>query len=164
MTRSHKSVGVTQTGRGSRPFFSGFLAPFATTRPRFYWFLFFLSRLLLYSKTRHCKRRVENRRSEAAAGGANVALGNLPSRCALACVAQTCTRLRVASRTQRRAGALGLLLINEAAKLLGVSEMTLRRWDRVGKFKARRHPMNGYRVYRREDLLALRQRLRSGAR
>lgn len=38
--------------------------------------------------------------------------------------------------------------IKEAAKLLGVSELTLRNWDKSGKFKAQRHPMNNYRVYK----------------
>ena len=28
-------------------------------------------------------------------------------------------------------------------------------WDRVGKLKSLRHPVNGYRLYRREDLEAL---------
>lgn len=39
------------------------------------------------------------------------------------------------------------MTIRQAAKELGVSPDTLRRWDRVGKFKAIRHPMNNYRVY-----------------
>jgi excisionase family DNA binding protein len=38
--------------------------------------------------------------------------------------------------------------IKEAARLLGVSELTLRNWDKSGKFKAQRHPMNNYRVYK----------------
>lgn len=48
-----------------------------------------------------------------------------------------------------------LLTIKVAAELLGVCEMTLRRWDAAGKFRARRHPINGYRLYRRDDLLRL---------
>jgi site-specific DNA-methyltransferase (adenine-specific) len=39
------------------------------------------------------------------------------------------------------------MTIRQAAKELGVSSDTLRRWDRAGKFKATRHPMNNYRVY-----------------
>jgi excisionase family DNA binding protein len=48
-----------------------------------------------------------------------------------------------------------LVTISEAAALLGVSLPTLRRWDAAGKFEARRHPMNGYRLYRRADILKL---------
>ncbi|HAC22377.1 MAG TPA: methyltransferase [Porphyromonadaceae bacterium] len=40
-----------------------------------------------------------------------------------------------------------LYTIGEAAKKLGVSQETLRRWDNNGKFKSLRHPMNNYRVY-----------------
>ena len=38
--------------------------------------------------------------------------------------------------------------IKEAADILGVSPLTLRNWDKSGKFKANRHPMNNYRVYK----------------
>lgn len=38
--------------------------------------------------------------------------------------------------------------IKEAAGILGVSPLTLRNWDKSGKFKAQRHPMNNYRVYK----------------
>jgi len=39
------------------------------------------------------------------------------------------------------------LKIGEAARLLGVTETTLRNWDRAGRLQARRHPVNGYRLY-----------------
>ncbi len=42
--------------------------------------------------------------------------------------------------------------IKEAAQILGVSPLTLRNWDKSGKFKASRHPMNNYRVYRLSSL------------
>jgi DNA (cytosine-5)-methyltransferase 1 len=45
--------------------------------------------------------------------------------------------------------------ISEAAEYLGVSSATLRNWDRAGKLAAYRHPINGYRLYRREDLAKL---------
>jgi len=45
-----------------------------------------------------------------------------------------------------------LISIKEVSKLLGVTPLTLRNWDRDGKLKALRHPMNNYRVYRREDI------------
>ena len=40
-----------------------------------------------------------------------------------------------------------LIKIKEASEILGVNPETLRRWDRAGKFKAKRHPINGYRMY-----------------
>lgn len=42
--------------------------------------------------------------------------------------------------------------IKEAATILGVTPLTLRNWDRTGKFKAKRHPMNNYRVYPKSAL------------
>jgi excisionase family DNA binding protein len=51
------------------------------------------------------------------------------------------------------------LSISEAAELLGVSSQTLRRWDRAGKLRARRHPVNGYRIYLRAELEAFPQAL-----
>ena len=44
------------------------------------------------------------------------------------------------------------LTVGEAAARLGVSSGTLRNWDRTGKLKSYRHPVNGYRLYRRVDL------------
>ena len=49
------------------------------------------------------------------------------------------------------------LTIKEAARLIGVTELTLRNWDKTEKFVAARHPMNNYRVYTTnqvENLLA----------
>lgn len=48
-----------------------------------------------------------------------------------------------------------LLTIKSAAELLGISEVTLRRWDQAGKLRAHRHPGNGYRLYRRAEVEAL---------
>ncbi len=53
------------------------------------------------------------------------------------------------------------LTIGDAAVLLGVSAWTLRNWDRTGKLKSHRHPVNRYRLYRREDLEALLARVRT---
>ncbi|MEX1230495.1 MAG: PAS domain S-box protein [Planctomycetaceae bacterium] len=47
------------------------------------------------------------------------------------------------------------LTVTDAAKLLGVSPWTLRNWDNAGKLKAERHPVNGYRMYRSQDLRAI---------
>ena len=42
--------------------------------------------------------------------------------------------------------------IKEAAELLGVDKTTLRRWDKAGKLKPYRHPINSYRLYNKSDL------------
>ncbi len=55
------------------------------------------------------------------------------------------------------------ITINEAAKILGVSTLTLRNWDKNGKLRALRHPMNNYRVYKMEDLEALMGEIKVGA-
>lgn len=47
------------------------------------------------------------------------------------------------------------LQISEAAEYLGVSPNTLRNWERLGKIVAHRHPMNDYRLFKREELDAL---------
>ncbi len=52
-----------------------------------------------------------------------------------------------------------LLTIGDAAKQLGVSVSTLRNWDRGKKLTPRRHPINGYRLYRRSEVLALREKI-----
>ncbi|MBA3733089.1 MerR family DNA-binding transcriptional regulator [Patescibacteria group bacterium] len=44
------------------------------------------------------------------------------------------------------------ITIKQASKILNVSPLTLRNWDKNGKLKAHRHPMNNYRVYKIEDL------------
>lgn len=45
--------------------------------------------------------------------------------------------------------------LSEAAKVLGKSKETLRRWDRDGKLDAVREPVSNYRVYRKEDINSL---------
>ncbi len=47
------------------------------------------------------------------------------------------------------------LTVGEAAAFLGVSASTLRNWDRAGKVRACRYPINRFRLYRQEELLAL---------
>lgn len=56
------------------------------------------------------------------------------------------------------AGSLNLsdyLTVGEAAETLGVSRATLRNWDKAGKLKPYRHPVNGYRLYDRNELETL---------
>ncbi len=47
------------------------------------------------------------------------------------------------------------ITVKEAAYILGVSPLTLRNWDKNGKFPAQRHPMNNYRVYKAENILKI---------
>ena len=47
------------------------------------------------------------------------------------------------------------LQIKAAAKFLGVSPNTLRNWERSGKLTTYRHPINGYRLYKKTDLETL---------
>lgn len=54
------------------------------------------------------------------------------------------------------------LTIKEAAEFIGVSTATLRRWDKAGKLKAIKNPMNNYRLYRKDELEAFLQRLEEG--
>jgi MerR family transcriptional regulator, copper efflux regulator len=54
------------------------------------------------------------------------------------------------------------LTIKEAAYVLGVSPLTLRNWDKNGKFPAQRHPMNNYRVYKTDVLLKIIEDIESG--
>jgi excisionase family DNA binding protein len=51
------------------------------------------------------------------------------------------------------------LSISEAAAYLGVSKATLRNWDREGKLKAKRHPLNKYRGYELGKLKNLKAQL-----
>lgn len=42
--------------------------------------------------------------------------------------------------------------IQEAAQYLNVTAQTLRNWDKDGKLKPYRNPMNKYRLYKKADL------------
>ncbi|MBI2337017.1 MAG: MerR family DNA-binding transcriptional regulator [Deltaproteobacteria bacterium] len=47
------------------------------------------------------------------------------------------------------------IMVREAARFLGVSAGTLRNWEKSGKIKTHRNPVNGYRLYKKKDLEAL---------
>jgi DNA-binding transcriptional MerR regulator len=47
------------------------------------------------------------------------------------------------------------LNIKQAAEFLGVTPKTLRNWDREGKLRPMRHPINGYRLYPVDELQRL---------
>lgn len=53
----------------------------------------------------------------------------------------------------------GLVTVKEAARLFSVSPQTIRRWDKAGKLKAKRYPMNNYRIYRLVDIKKLAKKL-----
>ena len=42
--------------------------------------------------------------------------------------------------------------VKRAAEMIGVSIMTLHRWDLSGKLKAKRHPINSYRLYNEQEI------------
>lgn len=44
------------------------------------------------------------------------------------------------------------LTIKDAAKIVGVTTLTLRNWDKKGLLTAYRNPMNNYRVYRLDQI------------
>lgn len=52
--------------------------------------------------------------------------------------------------------------IKEAAKFLGVTPLTLRNWDRNGRFLAGRHPISNYRIYKMEKLEKLLKEIEDG--
>lgn len=52
-----------------------------------------------------------------------------------------------------------LMTVSEAARVLGVDPMTLRRWDNAKKLIAVRHPYNNYRLYKRAEIEQLLRRL-----
>ena len=47
------------------------------------------------------------------------------------------------------------LRIKEAADYLGVSPNTLRNWGRDGRIIEHRHPVNNYRLFKKDDLTRL---------
>jgi excisionase family DNA binding protein len=63
--------------------------------------------------------------------------------------------LRGSSRTPVVDKLKDFLRISEAADYLGVSPNTLRNWENAGKIAALRHPVNGYRLFKQEELDSL---------
>jgi DNA-binding transcriptional MerR regulator len=66
------------------------------------------------------------------------------------------------ARSDRQHAQPEVMNIKAAAELLGVCEMTLRRWDKAGRFRPHRHPVNGYRIYVRADVMRLRAEIEGG--
>jgi len=44
------------------------------------------------------------------------------------------------------------MMIQDAAKFLGVTDNTLRNWEKDKKITVYRNPQNSYRLYKQEDL------------
>jgi excisionase family DNA binding protein len=44
------------------------------------------------------------------------------------------------------------LLVKETAEVLGVSDNTVRAWAAAGKLQEYRHPVNNYRLFRRNEV------------
>ena len=44
------------------------------------------------------------------------------------------------------------LKVKEVAELFGVTPLTIRNWDKKGKLKSYRHPINNYRIYKPQDV------------
>ncbi len=44
------------------------------------------------------------------------------------------------------------LTVNEVAKIIGVSPLTIRNWDQKGRLIAYRNPLNNYRLYKVSDV------------
>jgi len=42
--------------------------------------------------------------------------------------------------------------VGEAAYIIGVTPLTLRNWDKKGRLKAHRNPLNNYRMYKARDI------------
>jgi tRNA1(Val) A37 N6-methylase TrmN6 len=52
-----------------------------------------------------------------------------------------------------------MVTVKDAAGMLGVSAATLRNWDKSGQLRARRHPINKYRIYPLQEVLDLQKTL-----
>jgi MerR family copper efflux transcriptional regulator len=52
------------------------------------------------------------------------------------------------------------MLIEEAASFIGVTSNTLRNWEKSEKLLSYRNPVNGYRLYKKEDLEKLLEKVR----
>jgi excisionase family DNA binding protein len=53
------------------------------------------------------------------------------------------------------------LKVKEVANLLSVTPLTLRNWDKSGRLKALRNPINNYRVYKADEVELFLRRIES---
>ncbi|MFH1892359.1 MAG: helix-turn-helix domain-containing protein [Candidatus Zixiibacteriota bacterium] len=56
----------------------------------------------------------------------------------------------------------GFMTVKEAAAYLGVNPITLKRWEKKGKLTARRHPMNNYRIFTKEEIENIKTMIEEG--
>lgn len=54
------------------------------------------------------------------------------------------------------------LTVNEVAKIIGVTPLTVRNWDKKRQLVAYRNPMNNYRLYKTEDVEGLLTQIEQG--
>lgn len=54
------------------------------------------------------------------------------------------------------------LTVAEVARLLGITPLTVRNWDKKGKLVAYRHPVNNYRMYKIDDVEKIIHELENG--
>jgi len=54
--------------------------------------------------------------------------------------------------------------IKETAQIFGVTPLTLRNWDKSGKFRALRNPINNYRLYRADQIEMLLRKIENRGR
>lgn len=56
------------------------------------------------------------------------------------------------------------LTVKEAAAILGISIPTVRLWTDKGILKTKRHPVNHYRLYKKDDVIELLKNIEKGER
>jgi len=56
------------------------------------------------------------------------------------------------ARNTKKLASKEYFTVSEAAYILGMTPLTLRNWDNLGKLRARRNPINNYRMYKRADV------------
>ena len=47
------------------------------------------------------------------------------------------------------------LTVNEVARIIGITPLTVRNWDKKGRLTAHRNPVNNYRLYKTEEVEGL---------
>ena len=52
------------------------------------------------------------------------------------------------------------LYVKEVSKILGIHRTTLLRWDKKGIFRAFRHPVNNWRMYKLSEVYAFLNKIR----
>ena len=61
-----------------------------------------------------------------------------------------------------RIGKAEYITVSEAGEILGVSPATVRLWTEKGVLKTKRHPVNRYRLYKKEEVTKLLRKIEKG--